>query len=168
MRRIAIVLLALAAAGCGGVPGTSHVAHRSGLVAFSSCLRSHGVSRYPDPRSDGSIPKVSLQQLGVSSARFQSAQDACRQLLPNGGQPPDRAARLRVAAASVQFARCVRAHGVRSFPDPAADGRIPDPASVGIDQGSRRFEAANTACARYRPPYIPSNAAYAQWARSHG
>ena len=60
------------------------------------------------------------------------------------------------------------AHGVPNFPDPGSDGRIPDPASVGIDQGSPKFEAANQACRKYRPPYMPSNAAYNAYARTHG
>jgi hypothetical protein len=164
MKKIAIASVLLAA-GCGPM---SHITQQSGTVGFTHCLRSHGIAKFPDPGSSGAIPKVSLQQLGVSSAQFQSAQSACRQYLPNGGRAPDRAEQQAVAQTSVKFARCVRAHGVRNFPDPAADGRIPDPASVGIDQGSRQFEAANTACARYRPPYMPSNAAYNQWARSHG
>jgi hypothetical protein len=61
----------------------------------------------------------------------------------------------------------VRGHGVPNFPDPGSDGRIPDPATVGIDQASPKFEAANDACSRYRPPYFPSNAAYQTWARQH-
>jgi hypothetical protein len=169
MRRIATtIIVALSAAGCGVASHTRHVAQQSKTVAFTRCLRSHGVTKYPDPGGNGVIPKVSLQQLGVSLATFQSAQGACRQFLPNGGQPPDQAQIDHVREVSVEFARCVRAHGVHGFPDPGSDGRIPDPSSAGIDQGSRVFQAANNACARYRPPYMPSNAAYDQWARTHG
>lgn len=60
----------------------------------------------------------------------------------------------------------MRAHGVTNFPDPDSTGRIPDPASFGIDQGSPQLEAANQACGKYRPPYIPSNAAYNAYART--
>jgi hypothetical protein len=136
-------------------------------VGFAECMRSSGVPSFPDPNSSGGIPKESLQQLGVSSARFQAAQTACRHLLPNGGRPPDQAEQRRVIATAVRFARCVRSHGVPGFPDPGSDGRIPDPATVGIDQGSPEFRAANQACGRYRPPYMPSNAAYESWARTH-
>jgi hypothetical protein len=62
----------------------------------------------------------------------------------------------------------VRAHDVPNFPDPGRDGRIPDPATLGINQGSPKFEAANKACGKYRPPYMPSNAAYNAYARAHG
>jgi hypothetical protein len=54
------------------------------------------------------------------------------------------------------------------MPDPDSSGRIPDPATVGINQGSPAFEAANRICAKWRPPYMPSNAAYNAYARTHG
>ena len=73
------------------------------------------------------------------------------------GRPPRRCSRQSAGAAVL----AVRArHGVPSFPDPDSTGRIPDPASVGINQGSPKFQAANQACAEDRPPYIPSNSAY--------
>jgi hypothetical protein len=75
---------------------------------------------------------------------------------------------MQVRALSLRFSQCVRAHGVPNFPDPDSTGRIPDPASVGINQGSPKFEAANQACGKYRPPYMPSHAAYNAYARTHG
>jgi hypothetical protein len=62
----------------------------------------------------------------------------------------------------------MRRHGVPNLPDPGSDGRIPDPATVGINQGSPKFKAANQACGKYRPPYMPSNSAYDAYARTHG
>ena len=165
--------VALLVAGCGGSP-SSHVAKLgstttpgSGPLAFAGCMRSHGVPNYPDPTSAGLV-KESLQQLRVSSSQFQSAETACSHLLPNGGNGPNAAQVQQVRALSLAFAQCVRSHGVPTFPDPASDGRIPDPATVGINQGSPKFEAANRACGKYRPPYMPSNAAYNAYARTHG
>jgi len=162
-------VLALVAAACGGSPAGG-VAKPSGAVAFASCMRSHGVPNWPDPNSSGVFDKSRLtsQQLGAGSSRVQAAQTACRRLLPNGGSRPNPAQLQQVKAQALQFSRCVRSHGVPSFPDPASDGRIPDPATVGIDQGSPKFEAANQACRRYRPPYMPSNAAYNAYARTNG
>jgi hypothetical protein len=157
---------AVAAAACRGSSGTP-TAQGNGWLAFSSCMRSHRVSRFPDPDSSGVPPKKSLQQLGVSNSQFQAAQRSCRHLLPNGGRAPSQAEQLRVTARARLFSRCVRAHGVPNFPDPGSDGRIPDPATVGVDQGSPKFEAANRACGKYRPPYMPSNSAYNAWARTH-
>ncbi len=185
---ISLAALALLAAGCGGggAPGgrvaelgstvrqgssfsnAPSASTRNGADTFARCMRSNGVSGYPDPDSSGHLVKESLQQLGVSGARFQEADRECRHLLPNDGQPASEVVQQRITARSLSFAGCVRAHGVPSFPDPGSDGRIPDPASVGIDQGSPLFEAANTACGKYRPPYLPSNAAYNAWARTRG
>jgi hypothetical protein len=131
-------------------------------------MRSHRVPNWPDPGSGGTFDKSKLtpQSLGAAGPQLRAAEGACDHLLPNVGAPSAAQAQ-QAKAEALSFSRCVRAHGVPSFPDPAADGRIPDPASVGIDQGSPAFEAANRACATYRPPYMPSNAAYQSWARTH-
>jgi len=162
---VAVAVIALMPA-CGSSPVHPAV-HVNGAIAFAQCMRSNGVLRFPDPASSGAIPKESLSQLGVDVARFQAAQRACVHLLRNGGRPPDRSERERIQALSLAFARCVRGHGLPNFPDPDGTGRFPDPASVGFDQSAPKFQAANDACAAHRPPYIPSNANYDAWARTH-
>ncbi len=154
--------MALLAAACGDptAPSTTRAARG---VAYSACMRGHGVSKFPDPGADGQIPMVGLEALRVGVARFQAAQGACRHLLPNGGRAPDQARRQQARAQGLAFARCVRGHRVPSFPDPESTGRIPDPASVGIDQGSAAFRAVNQPCAQDRPSSIPSNSAYDAW-----
>jgi hypothetical protein len=182
--------LALLAVGCGGSP-RSHVAQlgsttaqsssnspaasttsarQNGAVAYASCMRSNGVPNWPDPNSSGVFDKSKLtsQQLGASSSRVQTAQRACNHLLPNGGSGPSPAQVRQIRAQGLRFSACVRSHGVPNFPDPDSSGRIRDPASFGIDQGSPKFRAANQACRKDRPPYIPSNAAYDAYARTHG
>jgi hypothetical protein len=182
---IATAGLALLAAACGGskggqvaqlgsttTPNTSNpsggTSHQNGPLGFSRCMRSNGVANYPDPNHSGQLAKESPQQLGVASSQFQSAQSACQHLLPNGGSGPNAVQLQQVKAQGLRFSQCVRSHGVPHFPDPGSDGRIPDPATVGINQGSPKFEAANQACRKYRPPYMPSNAAYNAYARTHG
>jgi hypothetical protein len=177
--------IALLAVGCGGSSGSQVAqlgstatqsnsippaapAQQNGAVAFSHCMRSHGVVNYPDPVSSGVLPKKSLQQLGVSSSRFQAATSACNHLLPNGGSGPSPTRVQEVRMQALEFSQCVRSHGLPNFPDPGSDGRIPDPATVGINQGSPKFEAANQACRKYRPPYMPSNAEYNAYVRTHG
>jgi hypothetical protein len=166
---IAAAVLALLAAACGGSPRTPSAAptQQSGALAFARCMRSNGVPNWPDPKSSGAFEKSKLtsQRLGAA-AKVQAAQSACRHLLPNGGGPTSTEVQ-HVKAQGLQFAQCVRNHGVPNFPDPGSDGRIPDPAGVGVDQGSPKFKAANQACGKYRPPYIPSNSAYDAYARTH-
>jgi hypothetical protein len=129
-------------------------------------MRSSGVSRFPDPNSGG-IPKEDAQQLGVTESQYLVAYNACKHLLPNGGRGPNQTQIELVREQSLRFSQCMRSHGV-NLPDPDSSGRIADPASIGIDQGSPQFEAANQACGQYRPPYMPSNEAYNAWAQTHG
>ena len=161
---VACIVLLTSACG-GGSPASEAGTARNG---FSQCMRSNGVPNFPDPDPNGAIPKESLQQLGVSTSQLRSAQNACGHLLPNGGGGPTAAQVQQIRALSLHFSQCVRRHGVENFPDPDSSGRIPDPATVGINQGSPKFEAANQACGTYRPPYMPTNAAYNAYARTHG
>lgn len=103
--------------------GTSSASGANAALRFSSCMRSHGVSKFPDltdsHRAAAQLPKltVSLQQLGVSSAAFQTAESACKHFLPHGGQTTPSESQ-RDLNAMLGFARCMRAHGVPTWPDP--------------------------------------------------
>jgi len=54
------------------------------------------------------------------------------------------------AAAPLEYARCMRSHGVPRFPNPVGGHITLSPAS-GIDPDSPTVQAAATACARYGP-----------------
>ena len=136
-------------------------------IAFTQCMQTHGVPNFPEPTSSGAFPKETPEQLGVSVSKYQSTDLACAHLLPNGGSGPTAAQQQYVKELGLKFSHCMRRHGV-DLPDPGSDGRIPDPATVGINQGSPLFEAGNNACAKYRPPYMPSNAQYNAYVRSSG
>jgi hypothetical protein len=145
----------------------SNATNSSDTLAFAQCMRTNRVPNFPDPNASGALPKESPQQLGVSDTVFRAAEHSCQHLLPNGGAGPDQAEIARVKALGLQFAQCMRSHGV-ALPDPGSDGRIPDPSTVGINQGSPKFQAANQACGKYRPPYMPSNAEYNAYEQSQG
>ncbi|MGH7732796.1 MAG: hypothetical protein ACREOE_03605, partial [Gemmatimonadales bacterium] len=133
----ATVGLSLLAAACGQSTAplsTSAVSAQHGWLAFSRCMRSHGVAEFPDPTSNGALPKVSPQQLGVSSSQLDSAQTACQPLLPAGGSleqqtsclmlgncPPAEVRQMLVAER--KYARCMRSHGVPSWPDPTMNAQ---------------------------------------------
>jgi hypothetical protein len=170
---VAGAALAVTAAGCGASAG-SHVAQlgttepvtspRSGTssssganagLEFSSCMRSHGVAKFPDltesSRIASQLPKltVSLQQLGVTSTAFQSAERACRHLLPQGGRTPSESQRDLNAMRG--FARCMRAHGVPTWPDPmnGPAGWGFDLVNVqGFDPNSPQIDQKMTVCQR--------------------
>jgi hypothetical protein len=88
-------------------------------------MRSHGVANFPDPNSSGIIPKETGQQLGVSDSVLRAAGGACAYLSPKRPGPPETAAQRRTRLAdALSFARCMRSHGVTSFPDPTAQGEL--------------------------------------------
>lgn len=172
---VATVALVLLAAACGTTPsptGSGGSSNGGGttnfrLVAFANCMRSAGVPNFPDPNSSGGFPKKTPGQLGVTPSRYQSANHSCQHLLPNGGSGPNQAELQQIRTQGLRFAQCMRSHRV-PLPDPGSDGRIADPASIGIDQGSALFQAANQACGKYRPAYMPSNAEYNAYVQANG
>jgi hypothetical protein len=125
-------------------------------------MRSHGVSKFPDltelNRVPGELPKisVSMEQLGVSSSQFQTAQTACRHLLPNGGQTTASESQQDLNAMR-RFARCMRSHGVPTWPDP-----VNGPAGWGFnllnvhgfDPNSPQIDSKMHVCGRELPAGI--------------
>jgi hypothetical protein len=129
-----------ASAGSAGSPGAGGSASSRSDVAFSACMRSHGVPNYPDPVDIAGVttlPKESAQHLGVSSARFDAAQTACQPMLPAtggsltasslqqcylAGECPQALVQQAMNAGRL-FAQCMRSHGVPSWPDPSIDGQ---------------------------------------------
>jgi hypothetical protein len=113
----ALVLGCVALAGCGatGTEATDATAgHVSRDLAFSQCMRTHGVPNFPDPTANGLQLPIGVN---AESPAFKSAQRACKQYLPDKGAPPATSAKDRAAA--LAFSRCMRAHGLLTFPDPA-------------------------------------------------
>ncbi len=96
------------------------VALHQELLNFARCMRSHGVSNFPDPTSPGADKEFLLGQVpGVNpqSPAFQSGDAACKHLLPGGGVS-SRGATAQVMAQLLPTSRCMRAHGLTGFPDP--------------------------------------------------
>jgi hypothetical protein len=126
--------LALLAAACGGSSqssGSAQSANTQKAIAYSGCMRSHGVSGFPDPTDSGQVPKVSLQQLGVSRSSFLASQTACQRLLPISDQSSP-AQDQQVLPALFNFARCVRSNGVSNWPDPLAESDPGEPDTPGF------------------------------------
>ena len=148
----ALAAAALLAVACGG--GSTSAAGPAGAgqgrlaqaLAFSRCIRSHGVPNFPDPDSAGGFPMNRSQQSSDSHA-FLSAKAACNHLYPNmgkgqGADPAQQAAQQRHA---LLFAACMRRHGVQNFPD-GWSGNVGQLISAGIDPHSPQLNAALTKC----------------------
>jgi hypothetical protein len=113
---------------------------------FSSCMRKHGVQNFPDPNGQGVIQFGSDTGIDPNSPTFQSARSACQKILPNGGQPTpaQQAQRQRQMLA---FSKCMRAHGIKDFPDPSNDGiQIHAGQGSDLNPNNSQFQAAQRAC----------------------
>jgi hypothetical protein len=141
---VAVATFSLLAAACGSsASGPSSSAAnptpaqlrqaQQDTLRFVRCMRAHGVTNLPDPTTS---PHAFKNAFNTHSPAFESAAIACRHLLPGGGRQHQSAARSRAqVAAMLAFARCVRAHGFPSFPDPTGGGELSHEmvASAGID-----------------------------------
>ena len=129
----ATVVLAVAATACssGSQPtSTAAPAGRSGSAgqtplakaeAYSQCMRGHGVPNWPDP-----VPTPSggygfrTRGIDPNSAAFQSGLQACNALYPEAFTGPQLSPAQQQAW--LDWAKCIRSHGVPDFPDPTFSG----------------------------------------------
>ncbi|MGH2862091.1 MAG: hypothetical protein ACRDLT_11400 [Solirubrobacteraceae bacterium] len=102
-------------------------AYRIG-VRYSACMRTHGVTKFQDPRvhTQGNHVSVMIQvdPAITGSPAYKSAQKACGHLLPNAANGPSPARQRARTDAIVAFAKCMRQHGFPRFPDPTSQGQL--------------------------------------------
>jgi hypothetical protein len=170
---IALIAGGLMVAACGaGTPGpgvagagsssttakpSSKGSTRASALAYSRCMRAHGVPDFPDPNSKGQIQIQAGpgSDLGPDSPQMKSAMRACKALEPH----PTAARQRQDFAEALKFAQCMRSHGVTGFPDPEPPGSGPQTRSQKggggnapqFDPGSSQFKAAQKACRRFLP-----------------
>lgn len=144
----AFAAVSLLTAGCGG-SSTNAPATARGLVAgvaYSQCMRSHGVSNFPDP-TNGRIPK---DRIPFGNPLFASAAKACDHVLPSSGSGTQTAAQQTSTglADALAFARCIRSHGFPDFPDPTSSGDLTPEmlANAGINLHQPAVLHAGDAC----------------------
>ena len=160
---ISVMAAAALLAACGGSPSsTGSGAPNAGgsansqAVAYSRCVRSHGVPGFPDPESNGQIPKDAVVRAlrRLSDSRAKAATAACANLNPTGQGGPTLTAQqqqdyLRAAA-------CMRSHGITGFPDPTfPGGRVSLSIPSSIDTKSRQFTQAAQTCTKLIPAGLP-------------
>ena len=80
---------------------------------------------------------------------FQAAERACQKYTVGLATKVTPALAAKVQAEQLNFAQCMRTHGIPDFPDPSANGGFTIPSSV--DQNSSLFEAADRACKNFLP-----------------
>ncbi len=152
-----LIAIGLLISGCGG-GSTSSGARSSGVanigrqsLAFAACMRSRGVSGYPDPRVTGSGNGVQVTispgTANPDSPAFRAADRACHHLLP--GLTSTSTSSGHDQQQDLKFADCMRSHGVPDFPDADRDGAFTLPTTM--NQQAPQFERATTACAHAEP-----------------
>jgi hypothetical protein len=118
---------------------------------FAKCMREHGVDM-PDPDANGGGAAAGQEGKGVDAQTMADARQACRQYLPNGGEPtkldPALLEQLRA------FTKCMRDNGV-NMPDPGDNGQVSgtvqagDPSTVNPDDPA--YKAAEGKCKQHLP-----------------
>jgi hypothetical protein len=150
--------------GGSGSASSSAGSPQSQAVAYSGCMRKHGVANFPDPQisTSGNRVKVAIRVTpGITgNPHFQSAQKACSKLLPEGGpggpgsnhqiSPQEQSQYLKAAA-------CIRTHGIPNFPDPTFSGGGVHVSQKGIDVHSPQVRAAEEACQSLIPGGLHGN-----------
>jgi hypothetical protein len=148
-----VVVAALLAAGCsaGASSGSVSSSALAKEVAFAQCMRSNGVTNFPDPNSSGGFTlKIKGQGLTINTTAAQNAYANCHHLLPSGG--PSLAAieaEIQRANSAIEkanlallpFIECMHRHGEPKFPEPPETLQ-----GSGINVRSPQFLAAAKAC----------------------
>jgi hypothetical protein len=126
-KKIALAITTgLLVAACGSPSNNSSPSAANGAkgyseaLAFSRCMREHGVPNFPDPKSGGGGVQLTIgPNTGVDprSPSFQAAQSSCRRFQPGIGKMSAHAS-AQARAHLLQVAECMRAHGISGFPDP--------------------------------------------------
>ena len=133
--------------------GTSASSTRAEAVKFAECMRSNGLSAFPDPDGSGALTIDAVangSSLNTNSATFKQALNACKDLEPAGFTGNQRSPQEQKAA--LAFAQCIRDSGVRDFPDPSKTdplvdtNRIPSANKPG---GMTILNAAMRKCGQY-------------------
>jgi hypothetical protein len=157
----AFATIALLVAGCGASPspGPANTAQAgsprdiaSKAFQYAACMRSNGVSNFPDPKvsigpGHASVGMIVSRSV-VSSPRFQAAQKACRGIMPDPSPAQIAQQQRHEEQGKLAFARCMRARGVSGFPDPTLQGQI-TPAMLakgGVDIHAPAVLAAAKSC----------------------
>jgi hypothetical protein len=124
-------------------------------VKFAECMRGKGID-VPDPEEGEAGAGFRLQlgdpnKGGPGPEKVEAAMQACKQYLPNGGEPPKLSAEDLEKAR--QHSKCMRENGVTEFPDPDPNGgvRIQMKPGSSLDPSSETFKAADEKCRHLRP-----------------
>lgn len=110
----------------------------SQALAFSKCMRAHGVANFPDPSSSGGGIQLSVGSgsgIDPRSPAFQAAQSACKHFMPGIGRLSAHAS-AQARAHLLKISECMRAHGISDFPDPQTGSPPSNPSGYSAIMGT--------------------------------
>jgi hypothetical protein len=157
----AVTGVALLTAACGGSSTSSTSSQgpptlqdlTAQALAYSKCMRSHGIPNFPDPTVQDSaqnkgvgfnLPATGSGAIDTSSPVYRSANKGCEKQTGFGHITK---AQIQAAMnAMLKYAECMRSHGISNFPDPVDNGTNIGFNTTGIDSNSARAKAADKAC----------------------
>jgi hypothetical protein len=140
----------------GGSPSRdagSDAAQQAGL-AYATCMRSHGISDFPDTAissSAGGGVRANIPSSVAKEPGFPTAQQACQSKLPNGGNGNGTSGASGTTTAEIKLANCMHQHGVTSFPEPNAQGHTIVTGGSGLTPSSPTYQSAWAACKSLLP-----------------
>jgi hypothetical protein len=118
------------------------------LLKYAECIRSHGVSDFPDPVPAAGGGFAFRVAPGIDprspSPQFLSAEKACQKDVP-----PSLASLTPAEseANALKYSECMRSHGEVDFPDPNGQGMITITNPTGVmGPRSPQFQKAEKAC----------------------
>jgi len=125
-------------------PGQPSAGGSNAALEFSQCMRAHGVSDYPDPGPGGEVT-FNNSDVNPSSPAFQAAQRTC-QNYSSAGTPTGQVLTQDLDHL-LRYAKCMRSHGMISFPDPVLRSGLPPGFDfTNMDLTSPAFLAADHVC----------------------
>ncbi len=130
--------------------GSTNQKQEADALAYSECMRSHGVSNFPDPNAQGQTQIQGNGTSGVNpnSPTFEAASKACQSKM---GPPPSKAQQAQALQNALKMSQCMRNHGIKDFPDPQSSGgritmSIHGSAGGDLNPNNPLFAAAQKAC----------------------
>ena len=151
----ALTLLALLAVGCGGTSSSSGAGQQPSADAaaaaglkYGNCMRSHGITNFPEPGSQGQ--PQSGPPLDLGSPQFLAAEKACARY-GAGGVNTAPGVSPQVMQALLKYVACMRSHGVPDMPDPNSNGTLTLPTGGAVSASSPQFQSAQKACQKLFP-----------------
>jgi hypothetical protein len=125
----ALAMVTLIGAGCSSEnTGSGGTKTSTKGMRFAECMRDNGVTEFPDPDASGELTidgVLNGSSLDSSTPVWKEAMATCKDLQPPGFTGDDNVTASEQDA-RLEFAQCIRDHGVKDFPDPAKGDPLVD------------------------------------------